>query len=289
VPTSDLFTTLVGNDCAGGLLWGIAACVPTFEPTSDGYGRKSPNMVPVGSYDLPDYSVEKSSMKICEMNGAQKLYESYALLLPADILVSTGNPGDAGHLMMVVEEPKIVRNADGTIDGKQSTVAIQDQRGGARQNTSEYVKSENGESRHYSGRTYAPLTFESLFNTYYLPYSCLEFAGEREYIMPNVSTDIEISSLEDLASATLKSQYLLCVFYVRAYNQAGESVYDRSILTTYEEMKAGKLKNFPLSDLKLSKTALSRNVKERGELTFVITCLDATGTEHEFARFNATV
>ena len=288
-PTAEVFNSTLGNQCAGGVLWGWASCVPSFDPKNTGFGRRAENIVGVGPYRLPEVSEEKSSAKICEANGDQLLFESYALLNPADILVSTGNPGDAGHLMMVVETPNVVRNADGTIDGEKSTVVIQDQRGGARSDSSEYLISENGEKHHYSGRTGAELTFAYLFKTFYLPITCREFLGERPYVMPSVTPDREISSLEDLKAATLSSQYLICLFRVSLTNGAGETAYSRTILTAYSDMNAGKLKNYPLGDLRITPTILRRNVSESGDFTFTLTCLDATGSEFEVATFPVTV
>ncbi len=288
VPSDEIFTTAIGNDCAGGLLWGIAACVPTFEPTSDGYGRKSPNMVPVGPYKL--VQEEKSSMKICEINGAQKMYESYACVKPADTVFTGGNTGIAGHYMMLLEEAHVVRNADGTINGKESTVTIQDQRRGHNSTSAQYVKEENGETHHYSGAWDTVHSFEYLFGEGYIPVTCKEFIGESPYLMPSFSLDKEeISSLEDLAGATLKSQYMICAFHIRLIDENGEIAYSRNKPTTYSEMTSGRLKNYPLQQLGVGRVALSRASCLKGTYTFEVDCIDASGTEFDIARFSVTL
>ncbi len=290
VPTSDLFTTLVGNDCAGGLLWGIAACVPTFEPTSDGYGRKSPNMVPVGSYDLPDYSVEKSTIKISQqLNGEQRMFEAYACLKPADTVFTGGNDGIAGHYMMLLEEPHIVRNADGTINGKESTITVQEQMRGHRSTSMEYVKKEDGETRNYSGRWDAQRTFDYLFGEGYIPVTCKEFIGESPYIMPSVSLDREVTSLDELPEAFVKSQYMICAFHTRLVDSDGNVVFSRNKATSYSEMTSGKLKNYPLKSLSISRTGLSRSTGLKGAYTLEIDCIDATGSEFEVIRLSVTL
>ncbi len=288
VPTPDLFTTLVGNDCAGRLLWGIAACVPTFEPTSDGYGRKSPNMVAVGNYDLPAYSAEPSTIKITQDNGQQTMFEAYTHLKPADTVFTGGNAGIAGHYMMLLEEPNVVRNADGTIDGKNSTITVQEQMRGHHSTSSEYVKKEDGETRNYSGRWDSVKTFDYLFGEGYIPVTCKEFIGEGEYIMPSVSLDREVTSLEELVEASLKSQYMICAFHTRLVDADGNVVFSRNKATSYSDMTSGKLKNYPLKSLSISRTGLSRATGLKGTYTLEIDCIDATGSQFEVIRLSVT-
>ena len=289
VPNEQTFAELVGNDCAGGILWAYAACVPGFDPASDGYGRRSENMVAVGPYRLPAYEEEKSTVKICQANGEQTMYESYAMLCPADTVFTGGNTGIAGHYMMLLEKAKVVRNPDGTIDGKQSTVVIQDQRRGHRSTDSKYVVEEDGEKHHYSGGWDTEHSFEYLWENSYIPVTCEEFLGRRPYAMPSVSLDREVSSLEDLKEATLKSQYLICAFHIRLLDENGEEVYFRSKPTGYSLLTARKLKNFPLCDLLISPVALSRATGLSGVYTLAIDCIDATGTGFDAVSFPITL
>ena len=206
---------------------------------------------------------------------------------PADILFSAGN-GSSGHVMMVVEDAVVVKK-NGEIDGEESYVYIQDQRGGARSTSSDYTVTEDGEEHIYSGRTHAKLTFNKLFKEAYLPYTCAEFQGTKAYELPTVATDIEIHSFLDLAKATLQSNHLLCWIRAQAVDTEGNAVFERTVLTTFEDMNHLILKNYPLSDLRLNQNVINRNSDAEGDFTLVFTCLDATGTEFEFARFPITI
>lgn len=284
-PQGERFNTLLGNQCAGSVIWGWGAVVDSVVFKNKSV-RTSEGVLKVGPYTIPEG--ELSSGKTCAYNGEQVIYASYAEMKPADILFEGGN-GSSGHVMMVVSDPVVVKKGN-VIDGKESYVLIQDQRGGARQNTSEYVITEDGEKRHYSGRTEAKLTFEKLFTTYYLPYTCGEFIGTVPYVAPSVSADIEIRSFEDLSKATLSSTRLLCVFNTRVLDSEGKEVYTRRKSTTFEEMNALKLKDFPLKDLNLSTTVLKRGgLTKSGNYTISITVLDASGTRHDVAEFAFTL
>lgn len=289
VPNDEAYTTLIGNDCAGGAWWALAACLPSFDPASNGYARQSSNVVAVGPYTLPSLDEEKSSQTICSMNGEQTMYESYACLKPADTVTTGFNPGLQGHYMMLLEAAHVVRNADGTINGKESTITIQDQMRGHRQTTAQYLKEENGEMIHYSGKWGTEHSFEYLWNNAYLPVTCKEFIGESPYIMPWVSLDREVATVDELSEATLQSQFMLCAFHIRLVDEDGRAAFSRSKTTTYSDERAGTMKNFPLKALNLSGVMLARSSGLKGDYTLEIDCVDATGTTHEVARVPVTL
>ncbi|MBP5288373.1 MAG: hypothetical protein J6Z79_00685 [Clostridia bacterium] len=289
VPRDDIFTTFIGNDCAGGALWGIASCVPSFEPSQVGFTRTSPNMVAVGPYTLPSKAEEPSSEKVCKMNGEQTMYESYACLKPADSVSAMGNPGIAGHYMMLLEDAHVERNPDGTINGKTSTITIQDQMRGHRTNSPLYVKEEEGETRIYSGKWGTKVSFEELWNNFYLPTTCKEFIGESPYILPSVSLDREVATVDDLAQARVTSQYLLCAFHIRLVDGSGKTAFSRSKVTDYSDMLSGVLKNYSMTSLGVSGAMLSRSSGLKGDFTLEIDCIDATGTTFEVTRLPVTL
>ncbi len=283
VPQKDLINSTLGNQCAGGVIWGWAASVASvrYKSTSMRTGS-SGGLIQVGDYVYDSAGTTAT----CESNGEQKMYASYAEVKPADFLVS-GTPGD-NHVVMAVEEAHVVKT-NGVIDGKASCVLIQDQRGGARSASSDYIKTEDGEQHHYSGRTGYEFTFEALFTKGYIPYTCAEFLGLQPYTLPGVETDIEINSFDDLNAATLSSNYYLCVFYITARDVQGNTVFSRTAITDYSDMKAQKLNAYPLSDLQISQRTLSRNASRKGDVVVEITCVDATGSEFRVASFETTI
>ncbi len=285
VPADELYTTLIGNDCAGSILWAYASCCASFDPPTDGYGRYSSAVVPVGPYRLPDRSEGMNCAEICEMNGRQTMFESYAKLEPADTLFRNGYDTVAGHYVMVIEKPVVVRLADGTIDGANSYVYIQEQRSGQYMNSPDYVLEEDGETRYYSGRRRVKFSFDTVLKNVYLPVTCREFLGESPYVLPSVSLDREVISLDDLGKATLKSAYMICVFRTRLVDEAGNTAYERSNPVAFSAVRSGAAKNYALKSLNIGSVTLSRLAGVKGTFTFELTCVDATGSEFEVASF----
>ena len=214
----------IGNSCADSLLWGwssvcnsiSAGFYPVYMVQKNGY-------LPVGPYtyneQIASYN-ECPSYKIIEFNGESVICQSYAQMLPADALVSTS----ANHAMMVIQAPKVVLNDDGTINAAESTVVIQDQRGGDGKGF--YDAIENGNVIHYSGRTYHECTFAWLLEKHYIPVTAGEFTGAKDYEKSTVSIDKECSSVVQLKKTTVSSNYPLAVIRVVILDENG----DRNIL-----------------------------------------------------------
>ena len=277
---NELLNTSIGNQCAGSVIWGLATVVTSVDFRSKGL-RYADGILPLGNYTAY-YDDTKDSAEICSRNGAETMYEAYALIRPADVLHSSG------HLMMAIQDAVVVRK-NGVIDGNESYVIVQNQEAGARQNTSQYVITENGERLHLSGRRELKLSFAKLFQDTYLPFTCQEFVGKKAYELPKVTLDREVTSLEDLSSAVVRSNHLLCIFNYRLLDQSGSEVYASRKLTTYTDMTKSKLKNYPLADLRLTAATLSRLSRQKGDFTLEISCLDCTGTEHDLASFPVTL
>ena len=271
-----LLDTAVGNQCAGSVIWGLATVASSVAFRTKGL-RVTEGMIPLGNYTL-SYGDKSNSTEIAKRNGKETMFEAYAEMKLADVFASSE------HIMMAIEEAHVVRK-NGAIDGDESYVMIQNQEAGARQNTSAYVEEVNGERLHFSGRRELKYTFSKLFEDGYLPLTCAEFLGQKEYELPKAEPDREIRSLEDLSAATVTSNRLLCVFYYRLLDENGKEAFAGKRLTTYTDMNNLKLKNFPLGDLRLSLTSLARSSRLKGDFTLALSCLDCTGTLHDLASF----
>ena len=64
---------------------------------------------------------------VCNANGKQIMYESYAQLKPADGLYTQYNEAKNSHMRMVAAAPTVVLDEAGNIDGLQSFVTYLDQ------------------------------------------------------------------------------------------------------------------------------------------------------------------
>ena len=134
--------------------------------------------LPVGPYTGAEDSVtmydRKSPdgvccRKICDRNGPETMYESYAMMKPADGLVCDG------HVRMNGVVPVVVRRADGTIDPDESFTLLREQVC--------YVSDPSHiriapDGSHYTsqGRKTYRNSFRMLFDAGYLPFTFAEFS-----------------------------------------------------------------------------------------------------------------
>lgn len=209
----------LGNSCADSLLWGwssvcnsiTAGFYPVYMVQKNGY-------LPVGPYSynekIASYN-ECPSFKIIEFNGDDVICQSYAQMLPADALVSTS----ANHAMMVIKAPNVVYNDDGTINTNDSTVVIQDQRGG--DGNGFYKVIENGNTIQYSGRVYHECSFAYLLEKHYIPVTAAEFSGAKAYEQATVTADQDCDSIETMKQTTVSSNYPLAVIRVVIMDENG--------------------------------------------------------------------
>lgn len=146
----------------------------------DSYSMYISNIVPVGPYEYEPYTYSynfkdrQASNKIIEANGEEIMYESYACTLPADGVFSSS----AYHVMMISQNPVVVRRADGTIDPEQSYVHVHEQKStGTRTENLNYLQ-ENGVTMRPLGTVDEKYTFQKLLEKGYIPFTLKEFIGE---------------------------------------------------------------------------------------------------------------
>ncbi len=284
LPNRDSFNSSFGNSCAASAMWGWNACTTStvWHGTED--LLVASGAVRLGPYTYPDdlkNYLTLSTEEICRTNGEQIMYASYALLLPADCLTTSGN-GNTGHVMMAISAANVVKTG-GVIDGKESWVLVQEQRSGIFQTSPDFVKEEDGERLHYSGRTSAKFTFEELYKSHYLPHTCAEFLGQKEYEMPVVTLSGGAATLAELLQCGVKSNYDLCVLIADIYGAGGEYVLSRRTCSTFDDRKKLATLDFPVSRLPISAAALSRKLEKGKNYTLKLSCIDAAGAVHELA------
>ncbi|MBR2615585.1 MAG: hypothetical protein IKC69_02785 [Clostridia bacterium] len=173
---------LVGNACSGsaGYAWGrvvnsamiayTESHTPKngFIPLGDyvsnpfiyAFGVTAPESNP-GAIDTDD---------IIAQNDPQTMYESYALLLPADGIV---NPG---HVRMAKEAAVVVRNADDTIDPEESYCIFIEQ--GCYCDGPHHTRTQaDGTVYQIQGNDNYKASFAQLLKDHYLPFTFAEFLG----------------------------------------------------------------------------------------------------------------
>ena len=253
----------IGNSCADSLLWGWSSVCNSisagFFPVNMVYKN---GYLPVGTYrynfSISSYN-ECPSYKIIEINGKEIIFESYTHMLPADALVSTS----ANHAMMVIEPPNVVYNSDGTINTSESTVVIQDQRGGNGKGF--YDATENGNVIHYSGRTRHVCTFDWLLEKHYIPVTCAEFTGAKAYDSVTVTANQGCTALEEVKNTTISSNYPLAVIRAAAEDENGNrEIWGRELFGG--DQPTGVPTSFQLSQLDCWRTAAHFPLNKPGNI-----------------------
>ncbi len=290
IPNGEAFNSSLGNSCAASVLWGWSAVSTSISWHVTYWINQSHGAIRVGPYTYPDDVVSYknySTERIVAENGTETMLESYAAMHPADCLIYYRD--GAGHAMMVISEPSVVRRADGTIDAEKSTVHVQDQRSGIFATSAEYIRTEEGERRHYSGRTDAEVTFNELLKAACLPHTCAEFLGRKAYDLPSASLTGEVTDLASLQNAVVHSVYKICVVTAEIYTPDGNLAFTRRGMTASTDFTNGQMHDYKLSRLSLSPAALARTLARGSDYTLKLTCLDATGTSFDLLTLDFTL
>ncbi len=256
-----------GVDCSSSILaaWSSVGasvdCVWTKKMLPQ-YGN---GMVKVGEYVIPEGA--EGTVAIIAENDVQTIYKAYAEMLPADAMVTYTT---SGHARMVVSEPDIRYNADGTISGLSSVITTEID--SSVKNKGDYSTCWIVEHKYY---------FQELIDKYYVPLTIPELlsgnAPEAEWTVSEENT--EESILESFGlRGTLSSNYR--IFEVKAsVLEAGEilreslvfPVNNTALVMTSRSQDLGKLnealdlRNLPKGNYELKLTA-----KIRGEYQDVL-------------------
>lgn len=222
---------LFGNQCSVGAFWGWGRVINSAQYNWTQNMVKSRGFIPVGTYTYPDdlkryAGSEEGAMttnEICQKNGREVMWESYAKLQPADGLVQFKTKG---HVIMCLEAPNVVYDASGKVDGLRSTLKFRDQ-------TSKWVSGtmSNGRGIEYQGRRSTSLTFQELYTNGYLPFTFGELIGTDPVEPSSVALTFSDAApegtvtVEQLRSATLNSNYSISDVFLIVYDGNGAEQY----------------------------------------------------------------
>ena len=219
---------LFGNQCSIGSYWGWARVINS---TNHDWTQ---NMVPkngflrVGPYTYddnhPGFIPYNGTVPICQANGQQVMFQSYAAMQPADGLVQYTS---AGHVIMCSCVPH-VEYVDGTdeIDGENSYITIIDQAQKWLEGTGE-----QGDAYLYKAGVDAKRTFQKLFDGSYLPFTFAEFQGTHpieDTVCAFSHTGQTITEAE-LFSATVTCNYGISDVYAIVTDGEGKEIYRHAV------------------------------------------------------------
>lgn len=214
-PKSDIFgdIRLFGNACSGAASMSWARVVTSAYLGYTMFMTEANGFLPVGPYRYPKENVtrfirndpnEVCCKTICEYNGEQTMYESYAAMLPADGAVCDG------HVRMNSAVPVIVRKEDGTIDGDQSYTLMREQVC--------YVAGINhlriapdGTHSTAQGCVDIRYSFRQLFEKNYVPFTFAEFADPSRVEPARIRLAVE----PELRERVLTANYAISDVFVQ--------------------------------------------------------------------------
>lgn len=169
------------NQCSSGSSWAWGRVINSVDFGSTADINVSSGFIPVGCFTYQGMEnidrfgevTEKNptafdTKNVIEQLGSGGVSHCYALMRPADCLVSTG------HVMMV-KKVKLVRRADGTPDPARSTVVTLEQI----ENWGEKTEF-NGKKLYRQGGVDRVYTFEELIGSGYIPFTFAEFLDEND-------------------------------------------------------------------------------------------------------------
>ena len=126
--------------------------------------------------------IDGSTMETCTLNGAEKMYAAYANVKKADAFITNVHPALGEHAAMVVSI-QVVENADGTINGAESTVTVLEQTPAGLLTyaaLSDAEKEALADQDLVVGGIDVTYTFEELFAVGALPVTCPDFHHDQK-------------------------------------------------------------------------------------------------------------
>lgn len=227
--------------------------------------------IKVGSYAVEKKAVnsETPTRQVCETNGTETMYESYALLQKGDTLLTVN---EWVHARMVVEVT-VERNSSGVINPRRSVVKCIEQ-------TNSFDKSRNDgvKTTWYVDHVY---TFEKLYTDGYLPATFEAYTTGISHI-PYITLDAENTPnvlAKEMIAGNVRSNYPVRYVVLEIFDESGKIAKEYTV--------RGAMNDYAYGLRKYSYNLFGDGL-EKGNYTFVMTAGIAAG-EIEFERVQFTV
>ncbi len=233
-------TTLgkLSNQCSSSCCWGWGRVANSLTNGGATDSTQEHGYLPVGpyTYEMPvtsegRFTDEYTSTMVCSQNGPDVMFESYALLKPADGLITGAHNG---HVRMVSIAPTVVRDASGKIDGTQSYLHFIDQ--GRAWWTG---KQSNGVDYEIQGGVDVKISFFDLYSGGYIPVTIAELNKQNPVEKSETTMDYsgDTITVADLRKAKVKSNYWMSDISITVKDEKGNQVY-RNLQPVYYGIRA---------------------------------------------------
>lgn len=215
----------LGNQCCFGAYWGWGRVInsPDYGFTENMFDETG--FLKIGGYEygtqyLMGWSEGYGTDEVVAFNGPEKMYACYALLDTADGII---NWTTAGHVVMIAEKAHVeyTDEAKTVIDPEKSYVIVVDQGQSWAEGTNE-----GGDKYQYQNRVNAKITFKTLYDNAYMPFTYAEWTGDDpiEKTETTFSHTGETITTADIFKGTVKSNYGISDIYAYIYDAKGNEV-----------------------------------------------------------------
>ena len=249
----DTFNETIGNTCASSAAWALfTVCTSMRGLCISRYLTKVNGYFPLGEIDydesIADFE-EKSTTAILKEAGSATVYEAYAQVQSADLLVFSKGGDEGGHTMMAITEAVVERDSRGNIDPGASYIKIEDQRPDLQELTAS-----DGSGVSFFGRRSTRFFFSYLYKNGYLPVTTAEFSGKKDYEAPGVYARFGDAAPEapvstrNISSVHLHSNYpMALVQFVAEAGSDGERVLCTKVFTR-AQINSGSAFHWQMTD-----------------------------------------
>lgn len=219
---------LFASQCSIGAYWGWGRVINSANYDWTSNMVQANGFLRLGEYTYPDDLPRvggdaPTTTKICEENGRQVMYRSYAELQLGDGLVYYTT---AGHVVMASCDAHVEYLPDGEIDGENSFITILDQ-------TNTWVEYTNpaGDVTTMKANVDAKWNFTYLFDRHYLPFTFAEFLGTHpiEDTVCTFSHTGETVTKEQLFGATITCNYGIADAYAIVTDENDKEIYKHAV------------------------------------------------------------
>lgn len=238
--------TKICNQCTGGTLTGWSRVVNTADYYGTNEMTHNAGCLRVGPYTYADTIMgfgQRDTYTICADNGATTMWESYALLEPADGIVMYSNYENNGHVCMVVSV-EVVRFEDGKINGQESFLTYMDQWA-----VYSSAVQENGEPYEIQGRVDYKKSFQQVYDDGYLPFTFAELNKQNpvEKAEASISVGGDSVKLSELTQAQINCNYIMSDITVSVTDADNKEVYRKDTIISHMLMPKTTLLNTAVS------------------------------------------
>ena len=283
-----------GNNCADVIYWSWATISTTMNCKYTGEFSENFGISRVGDYELvkenfDDKNNYVNTSDICENNGYMRMFEAYGMCKAGDAVIVFHPTG--GHILMV-DSVKLVNGKNGAIDGDRSYILYYDQNSGYSEKNGI-----NGKTVYASCSYQVRMTFKELFETGYIPVTCLELMDDEIEVEKEIVNDsISKSKLTkiNVTRGYIESNYYMSKLHMEITDASGNVVYSanryrdesnpkRIAFSWFTSEVAEEYKNIPIyTDI------LDLNSLPAGEYHCKVTAYLGTGSTYEVRDFQFT-